>query len=137
MWPASRSVRAPFCAAVHLSGALTALFGIAQYHFGWDPILPKTAYHIGEGIWTIVRPPGTLGYVSYFATWLLAVVFLSLALAGWETSVHRARTACYAASALAAVAIMLTGTRAAMLALAARDGRMAVWPRLPNSPARR
>ena len=107
---------------VALSGALTAIFGIAQY-FGWDPVLPKAAYHVGEGIWTIVRPPGTLGYASYFATWLLAVVFLSLALAGWETSA-RVRTACYAASALAAVAIVLTGTRAAMLALAAG---MVVW----------
>ncbi len=108
--------------AVALSGAITAIFGIAQY-FGVDPILPKAAYHVGEGIWTIVRPPGTLGYASYFATWLLAVVFLSLALAGWETSV-RVRIGCYAASALAAVAIVLTGTRAAMLALAAG---MVVW----------
>ncbi len=107
---------------VALSGAITAIYGIAQY-FGWDPILPKAAYHIGEGIWTIVRPPGTLGYASYFATWLLAVVFLSLALSGWETSA-RVRGACYAASALAAVAIVLTGTRAAMLALAAG---MVVW----------
>src|SRR5258708_9588330 len=46
----------------------TTLFrsGIAQY-FGLDPILPVAGYHIGEGIWTIVRPPSTLGYVSYFA----------------------------------------------------------------------
>src|SRR5450432_2509875 len=70
--------------AVSGAGALTALYGIAQY-LGWDPILPAAAYaayHIGEGLWTIVRPPSTLGYVSYFATWLLFVVFLSLALPG-------------------------------------------------------
>ena len=60
--------------AVSTAGALTALYGIAQY-LGWDPILPAAAYHIGEGLWTIVRPPSTLGYVSYFATWLLFVLF--------------------------------------------------------------
>jgi O-antigen ligase len=108
--------------AIAMSGAVTAIFGIAQY-FGWDPILPKAAYHIGQGIWTIVRPPGTLGYVSYFATWLLAVVFLSLALAAWETST-RIRRACYTTAALAAAAMLLTGTRAAMLGLVAG---IAVW----------
>jgi O-antigen ligase len=93
---------------VSAAGALTALYGIAQY-FGWDPILPAAAYHIGEGIWTIVRPPSTLGYVSYFATWLLFVVFLSLAVPG------RLAKAC---AALALIAMLLTGTRAAFLGLA-------------------
>ena len=58
-------------------------YGIAQY-FGWDPLLPAVAYHIGEGIWTIVRPPGTMGYVSYFATWLAMAAFLGVALAERE-----------------------------------------------------
>ena len=93
---------------VSAAGALTALYGIAQY-FGWDPILPAAAYHIGEGIWTIVRPPSTLGYVSYFATWLLFVVFLSLAVPG------RLAKAC---AALALIAMLLTGTRAAFLGFA-------------------
>src|ERR1035437_6160965 len=100
--------------AVSAAGALTALYGIAQY-LGWDPILPAAAYHIGEGIWTIVRPPSTLGYVSYFATWLLFVVFLSLALPG------RLAKTC---TALALIAMLLTGTRAAFLGLAAGA---AVW----------
>ena len=93
---------------VSAAGALTALYGIAQY-FGWDPILPAAAYHIGEGIWTIVRPPSTLGYVSYFATWLLFVVFLSLAVPG------RFAKAC---ASLALIAMLLTGTRAAFLGFA-------------------
>ncbi len=46
--------------AVSICGAVTAAYGIAQY-LGWDPILPAAAYHIGEGIWTIVRPPSTSG----------------------------------------------------------------------------
>jgi O-antigen ligase len=94
---------------VSVAGAVTALYGIAQY-LGWDPILPAAAYHVGAGIWTIVRPPSTLGYASYFATWLLYVVFLSLALPG------RLAKAC---AVLAAIAMLLTGTRAAYLGFAA------------------
>lgn len=104
------------------SGAAAALYGIAQY-FGWDPLLPRAAYHIGEGIWTIVRPPGTLGYANYFATWLLAATFLSLALAAEETG-QCLRCAALACAALAAVAMLLTGTRAAMLGLVVG---IAVW----------
>jgi O-antigen ligase len=100
--------------AISIAGGVTAIYGIAQY-LGWDPILPAAGYHIGEGIWTIVRPPSTLGYVSYFATWLLFVVFLSLALPG------RLAKLC---AALAVIAMLLTGTRAAYLGLAAGA---AVW----------
>ena len=77
---------------ISLAGAVSALYGIAQY-FGWDPILPAAAYHIGEGIWTIVRPPGTLGYVSYFATWLLVCGFLSLSLENSRGAMPRRRSA--------------------------------------------
>jgi O-antigen ligase len=94
---------------ISIAGTLTALYGIFQY-FGWDPILPAAAYHVGEGIWTIVRPPSTLGYVSYFATWLLFVVFMSVALPG------RAAKIC---AALAVIAIVFTGSRAALAGLAA------------------
>jgi O-antigen ligase len=106
--------------AVSVAGALTAVYGIAQY-LGWDPILPAAAYHIGEGIWTIVRPPSTLGYVSYFATWLLFVVFLSLAVPG------RLAKIC---AALALIAMVLTGTRAAFLGLAAGAAVWLFWRRL-------
>src|SRR5579864_3834950 len=58
-------LRAIAAAAIPIS-----LYGIAQY-FGWDAWIPKQAYHVGEGIFTIVRPPGTLGYVSYFANYLV------------------------------------------------------------------
>ena len=102
---------------VAISGGLSAMYGIAQY-FGWDPLLPKAAYHIGEGIWMIVRPPGTMGYVSYFATWLVAVSFLSMALRGLETSVVW-RSLAASVAVLAAIAMVLTGTRAAVLGLAA------------------
>jgi O-antigen ligase len=102
---------------VSVTGALTALYGIAQY-LGWDPILPAAAYHIGEGSGMIVRPPSTLGYVSYFATWLLFVVFFSLALPGRMAKV---------CAALATAAMVLTGTRAALIGLAAGAVVWFVW----------
>ena len=109
----TRTVLRGIAAAALLAG----IYGILQY-FGIDPLLPAAAYHIGEGIWTIVRPPGTLGYVSYFANWLAMAAFLSLALAQLE---ERAafRVAAYAAAAVAAFAMVLTGTRGALLAVAA------------------
>lgn len=102
---------------VAAAGALSAAYGIAQY-FGWDPLLPASAYHVGEGIWTIVRPPGTLGYASYFATWLLFVVFLSLALRTFESS-PAGRWFALGSAVLALAALLLTGTRAAVLGLLA------------------
>ena len=98
---------AVFLRIVTLAGAVTAVYGIAQY-LGWDPILPKSLYHIGEGVWTIVRPPSTLGYASYFATWLVFVIFWSLALSDKFANVI---------FLLAAAALVLTGTRAAFLGL--------------------
>ena len=103
-----------FLRVVRAAGLVAALYGIAQY-FGWDPILPAAAYHIGEGIWTIVRPPSTLGYASYFATWMLFVIFWSLALPGKAAKVTLA---------IAAAALLLSGTRAALVGLVAGG---AVW----------
>lgn len=103
-----------FLRVVTAAGAITAVYGIAQY-LGWDPILPAAAYHIGEGVWTIVRPPSTLGYASYFATWLLFVIFWGLAVPGKLQKTGLA---------LAVVALLLTGTRAAILGLVAG---VAVW----------
>ena len=100
-----------------------SLYGIAQY-FGIDPWLPKQAYHVGEGPWTIVRPPGTLGYVSYFANYLVLAVFLGAALysiedRGWWKKIGAA------AAVLGASAIVLSGTRAAILAVLA--GAAYLW----------
>jgi O-antigen ligase len=102
---------------IAICGAAAGAYGIAQY-FGWDPFLPASAYHIGEGKWTIVRPPGTLGYASYFATWLAMSAYLSLALETMETAAVW-RWTVRAAAAICAIAMVLTGTRAALLGLAA------------------
>jgi O-antigen ligase len=108
--------------SVATSSALAAAYGIAQY-LGWDPLLPAAAYHVGEGIWTIVRPPSTLGHADYFAAWLCSSIFLSLTLAAMEKSAVWRRIA-LAAAGVACVAVVFSGSRAAMLALAAG---MAVW----------
>jgi O-antigen ligase len=117
---------------VAISGIIAGAYGIAQY-FGWDPLLPTSAYHIGEGIWTIVRPPGTMGYVSYFANWLTMAAFLAAALAQKEP-VPAWRYLAWASAAICVFAMALTGTRAAMLGLAAGA---AVWLWLRRQPVTR
>jgi O-antigen ligase len=107
--------------AIAIATSAAALYGVAQYA-GFDPFLPAAGYHIGEGVWTIVRPPSTFGYVSYFATWLAMAAFLALALAAREKGAWR-RVAQITA-ALACATTLLTGSRAALLALAAGAG---VW----------
>jgi O-antigen ligase len=113
--------------AIAAAGILAALYGIAQY-FGWDPLLDARAYHIGEPPLTIVRPPSTLGYVSYFATYLLSVIFAGVALALLEKS-PAWKIVGAAAGLLGTVALILTGTRAAMLALFAGVLVLAFWLR--------
>ncbi len=107
---------------VAIAGLAAGGYGIAQY-FGWDPLLPAAAYHIGEGIWTIVRPPGTMGYVSYFATWLAMAAFLAITLAEREEDLAWRRVA-WSSAGVCAFAMLLTGTRAALLGMAAG---LVVW----------
>src|SRR3984957_12640459 len=112
------------------SGALAACYGIAQY-LGWDPWLPAGAYQVGEGVLTIVRPPGALGHADYFAAWLVVVLFFAIALDRIEDN-WRYRAGAMTAAGLAAISIILSGTRAAMLGacvggvalLLARRGRI-------------
>ena len=117
---------------IAIGGSIAAVYGILQY-LGWDPWLPAHAYHIGEGEWTIVRPPGTLGYATYFATYLLTVMFSGIALA-WAGTRRWWRVAGLAAAVLAAVAMVLSGTRAGILGMAAGAAwlALAARPRVPS-----
>jgi O-antigen ligase len=110
--------------AIAVAALPISLYGIAQY-FGWDTWIPKQAYHVGEGVYTIVRPPGTLGYVSYFANYLVFAVFLGTALYSIEEG-GRWKWAGAAVAVLATFAIVLSGTRAAILALLV--GAACLWP---------
>ena len=94
-------------------GAVAAIYGIAQY-LGWDPLLPAAAYQAGEGTFTIVRPPGTLGHADYFAPFLLFAGFSAIALWRVEKIPWRRRAAVLATAA-AFTALPLTGTRAALV----------------------
>jgi O-antigen ligase len=113
--------------AIAAAGILAALYGGAQY-FGWDPLLDARAYHIGEPPLTIVRPPSTLAYVSYFATYLLTVIFAGVVLALLEKS-RAWKIVGLAASLAGTAALILTGTRAAMLALLAGAVFLGLWLR--------
>ena len=58
-WMATASPeRRPILRGIAVATLAAALYGVAQYA-GLDPFLPAAAYHIGEGVWTIVRPPST------------------------------------------------------------------------------
>jgi O-antigen ligase len=116
-----------------LATVLIAFYGILQY-LGWDPWLDAKTYHVGTGVWTIVRPPGTLGYVSYFASYLVFGVSQGLALSRVDTKAIW-RWAGLAAVALGSVAIVLSGTRAAWLALAV--GGAVLWGLEARRPSAR
>jgi O-antigen ligase len=107
----------PVLRTISASGGAAALSGIAQY-FGWDPWLPKNAYHISTGIWAIVRPPGTLGHADYYGVYLLYVVFGGAALAVTEKS-RAWRIVGAMSSCLGGIAVILSGARSAILGLLA------------------
>lgn len=113
--------------SVAVTGSAIALYGTLQY-FGFDPWLATSDYHVGEGIWTIVRPPGTLGHAVYLANYLLFVAFASAGL--WRIETQRQwRFVAAMAATLCALAIVLSGTRAAMLGLVAGAAVLLVWER--------
>lgn len=111
--------------AICLAGAIGALYGIAQY-FGVDPLLAAENYQVGEGEWMIVRTPGTLGHAGYFAAFLVHGFFASAALARLESSMLW-RSFGAASAAIAAAAVVLSGTRSAILGLGAGVGFLLVW----------
>jgi O-antigen ligase len=92
-----------------------SVYAVFQY-FGVDPIFPPNAYHFGEGRFMIVRPPSTLGHAAYLATYLLYVVFGGIALARQEIS-RVWKWIAVAAAGLAFFAMVLSGTRAALVGL--------------------
>jgi O-antigen ligase len=111
--------------AIAVAGLLTSLYGSAQY-FGWDPLLSAELYHAGEGPFTIVRPPSTLGHADYFGGWLVCAVFGSAALA-WSDKAPLWRWLAWAAVAAACAAVILSGTRGALLGVVAGAMLLAWW----------
>jgi O-antigen ligase len=102
--------------AFAIAAIMASLYGITQY-FDIDPFQPAAAYHAQAGHSTITRPPGTLGHADYFGWWLAIALFCGLATDRAETGVWR--SVGRAAWILSGIAVVLTGTRSAMLAVVA------------------
>jgi O-antigen ligase len=100
-------------AAVSVCGGVLSVYAIAQYA-GWDPLLSPRLYTI-EYYNSIVRVPATLGHALYLGSFLAASFPLMLGLAA--ESHGRRRQAYWVGAALAVIAIVLSGSRSALLAL--------------------
>ncbi len=97
-----------------VAAIFASLYGIAQY-FDIDPWQSAVAYHAQAGDSTIVRPPGTMGQADYFGWWLAIALFCAVQLCATETGGWR--WIGRAAALLSGVAILFSGTRAAMVAV--------------------
>ncbi len=113
----NRGILTPLLGTVALTGGAIAIYAIFQY-FGLDPWIPASSYRAGEGAFTIVRPPGTLGHANYLAAYLLFVIFSGLALARADGG-RTWRIAGGCAAIMAGLALILSGSRSAALGLVA------------------
>jgi len=98
--------------AASIATLIAGIYGIAQY-FDIDPLQNPAVYQDHAGPTVIVRPPGTMGQADYFGWWLVVAAFSAVAHFRMEES--RWRRIALAAAGVASVAVVLTGTRAAML----------------------
>jgi O-antigen ligase len=94
-------------------GFAASVYGIFQY-FGVDPLLDSSRYHVGEGVWMIVRPPGTAGHADYFAVYLVMVAFTAGAIVVSDSS-RVWRVFATVVMPVAGVATIMTGTRSALV----------------------
>jgi hypothetical protein len=92
------------------------VYGIAQY-FGIDPFLEQRLYAI-DYLGGIVRPPATMGHAIYYSAYLVPVILIAVWQATQETQ-WGWRAPHGAVVALGPVAILLSGSRGALLGLAA------------------
>ncbi len=110
-----RDVR-PLLRMIVGAGLVASIYGICEY-FGVDPLQPVAAYQAHAGDSVIVRPPGTLGHADYFAWWLAIEFFCALALEKIETSPWKHVATVTAVCTF--IAVLLSGTRAALLGIVA------------------
>lgn len=96
------------------AGLVASIYGICEY-FGFDPLQPVAAYQAHAGDSVIVRPPGTMGHADYFGWWLAIEFFCGVALTRIESGAWRLFAT--VAAVTIASAIVLSGTRAAILAV--------------------
>jgi O-antigen ligase len=102
--------------AMEAAGAIASIYAILQYA-GWDPLIPAHLYKLGSEP-AAVRPPATLTQATYFATFLLPAVLIAAASRIRETS-SRSKRLHEIVLVLSMAALVLSGTRSALLGLAA------------------
>jgi len=102
--------------AIEVCAAIAGVYGILQY-LGFDPLLPPQLYTV-RFTSDVIRPPATLRHAIYFANFLIPVILMAASLA-----IHETRAAWryfhLAVLSIAAAALLLTGTRSALLGLMA------------------
>jgi len=117
--------------AIEAAGGLAAIYGVMQYA-GWDPWLPAewyTTHFTGD----VVRPSSTLRHATYFANFLLPVILVAAVSARRQ---RRERWFHGAVLIVSLAALVLTGTRSAVLGLAA-GGVLAAYVEARRAGGRR
>jgi O-antigen ligase len=109
---------------MELCAGVAAVYVIAQY-LGWDPLLSRELYTEPVAL-SFVRPPATFGQATYCAAFLLPGTFI--AAGAIESARARRRWMHTGVFCCCIVAILLTGTRSALLGLAG-GGVLLVWTR--------
>jgi tetratricopeptide (TPR) repeat protein len=97
-----------------LGGLLAALYALIQF-FGFDPLLDPRLYTFASAL-HVTRPPSSLGHPGYLAGFEATVFFVALAARQREER-RSWRFVLVASAGLALVAILISGTRAAVLAV--------------------
>jgi O-antigen ligase len=100
--------------AIEICAAIAGTYGIFQY-LGWDPLLPAQLYTV-RFTGDVVRPPATLRHAIYFANFLVPVILIAASLAMNEGRAGR-RWFHVAVLSVSSAALVLTGTRSAVLGL--------------------
>ena len=111
----SEGIRKTVLRCVCVAGVISGTYCIFQYcHL--DPILPTSAYQAGEGVFRIVRPPGTLGHSDYLGAWLPWSLFISVYLMTKSRN-RTGKSLSSLAVLIVATSLVLTGSRGALLGL--------------------
>ncbi|HTA40805.1 MAG TPA: O-antigen ligase family protein [Bryobacteraceae bacterium] len=118
-----RAVQSNVLRAIVIAALVASIYAIGQY-FDIDPLQSPEGYHAQAGASTIVRPPGTLGHADYFGWWLAIAFFCAIYRARVERRFWRWTAGC--TCALSAAAIILSGTRSAMLGVVAGLGALGI-----------
>ena len=97
--------------AFAISGCLASIYAICQY-FRIDPWIDASTY--ADSYWNTLRPPSTMGQAIYFAVFCVQLGFWALQLAATPKSIPD-RILGYSCAGLCFFALLLSGTRAALL----------------------